>query len=195
MELREVMEKRRSTREFSHKEIEKEKIVDLIECARLSPSAANRQNWYFVVVEKDMKNKIADIMEKQLCKQKDNMNSIEKATKPHIATSSLVGSIKVIHEAPILILVFRYPNEKGMESDYLSIGSAIEHICLRATDLNLGSLWIRDIVYTRKEIAQEVGHEDMELVSAVAIGYSIEFPYERKKKILEDIMEWYKNDE
>ena len=61
--------------------------------------------------------------------------------------------------------------------------------------MNLGSLWIRDIVYTRKEIAQEVGHEDMELVSAVAIGYSIEFPYERKKKILEDIMEWYKNDE
>lgn len=190
MELREVIEKRRSTREFSHKKIEKEKIIDLIECARRSPSAANRQNWYFVVIEKDMKNNIADVMEKELQKKNKNIDSIENTTKPYTATGSLAGSIKVIREAPILILVFRNPNENWLEGDYLSIGSAIEHICLRATDLGLGSLWIRDIIYTRDEIAKEVGHEDMELVASVAVGYSTEFPYERKKKKLADIMEW-----
>ena len=190
MELREVMEKRRSTREFSHKKIEREKIVDLIECARWSPSAANRQNWYFVVVEGKKKENIADIMQRQLEKQKSYLDDITNPTKQYTATTSVMNSIRVILEVPILILVFRKSNSNWLEGDYLSIGSAIEHICLRATDLGLGSLWIRDIVYTRREIAKKVNHEDMELVASVAIGYRAEFSYERKRKKLEDIMEW-----
>ena len=66
-----------------------------------------------------------------------------------------------------------------------------EHICLRTTDLELGSLWIRDIVYTQKEIAKLVGKYDMELISAISIGYSDEKPKQRARKKLNEIMEWY----
>lgn len=191
MELREVIEVRRSTREFSHKKIEKEKIIDLIECARWAPSAANRQNWYFVVVEEKEKEKVANIMQRQLEESENYLEDITNPTKQYTATTSVMNSIRVILEAPILILVFRKPNPNWLEGDYLSIGSAVEHICLRATDLGLGSLWIRDVIYTREKIAKKVKHEDMELVASVAIGYSTEFPYERKKRKLEDIMEWH----
>ena len=189
MELKEVINKRRSCREFGNKKITKKQIEDLIECARLSPSAANRQNWYFVILEKNKKNKIADILENEL-KNSSDIQSTDNPTKPYTATSSLIGSIKVIREAPILILVFRKPSSDWLEGDYLSIGSAVEHICLRATDMGLASLWIRDIIYNRKEIAEIVGFEQMELVVSVAIGYSIEFPYVKRKKELKDIMEW-----
>lgn len=78
------------------------------------------------------------------------------------------------------------------KGDSLSIGAAIEHIGLRATDLGLGSLWIRDIVYTQKEIANLVGKENMELISAVSIGYPDESPKPRPRKKLIEILEWYK---
>lgn len=188
MQFNDVILKRRSTRKFSHEKIETEKIFELIESARWSPSAANRQNWYFVVVENKMKDKIAQIMEEELKSRKQDIKDIETPTKPYTAAKSLIGSIQVIREAPILILAFRNPDQGWLEGDYLSMGSAIEHISLKATDLGLGSLWIRDIVYTRDEIAEVLNLSHMELVASIAVGYSKEYPYPRKKKELNEIM-------
>lgn len=191
MELNEAIELRRSTRKFKKKRIKKKEIIELIESARLAPSAANRQPWYFVILEKEKKDEIADIMEKELKKQKVKKDSTQDPTKPYDPTSSLIGSIEVIREAPILILVFREKRDIWLRGDYLSIGCAIENICLKATDSSLASLIIRDIIYTNDLIAASVGHEDKELVVSLSIGYSDEFPYERHKKEIDKIMEWY----
>lgn len=190
MELNQVIQERRSTRKFSNKPVEKTKILDLIECARMSPSAANRQPWYFVIVDGEQKNRVATIMEEQLDRREVELDRATHATHTYQATSSIVNSIRIIKEAPILILVFRPHGEDFHDSDYLSIGSAVEHICLKATDFHLGSLWIRDIIYTKNEIEQLFAQQNRELVASVAIGYSAEEPYPRKKKSIEEIMEW-----
>lgn len=57
MELRETIEKRVSTREYSIENIDRKVIEDLIDCARLAPSAANRQPWHFLVLEGESKKK------------------------------------------------------------------------------------------------------------------------------------------
>ena len=44
MELKETIKKRRSIRKFKKMDISNEIVKDLIECARLTPSAKNRQN-------------------------------------------------------------------------------------------------------------------------------------------------------
>ncbi|HEY4696014.1 MAG TPA: nitroreductase family protein, partial [Candidatus Hydromicrobium sp.] len=49
-EIFEVIKKRRSVRKFTDRSVEKEKIMKIIEAARLSPSASNRQPWRFVAV-------------------------------------------------------------------------------------------------------------------------------------------------
>ena len=43
----------------------------------------------------------------------------------------------------------------------------------------------------REEIAKFLKRKDQELVTGITVGYSTEYPYERKKKSLSDIMEWY----
>lgn len=58
----------------------------------------------------------------------------------------------------------------GRPSDLVSIGAMIEHICLEAGHLGLGSLWIRDTVYTEAKIAQAVGYPDLRLNIRHAIG-------------------------
>lgn len=186
MELKRVIKNRRSIRKYKCEEVPNELIEDLIECARLAPSAKNRQPWEFLIVKNDAKNEIADIM---LDKEKGRNIILEK--KLLNANSSVKATAKIIKEAPILILVFKQYNENWTTGDTLSIGGAIEHICLRATDLGLGSLWIRDTVYSQKEIAKLVDYENMELISAIAVGYPDEEPKQRPRKKLDEILKWY----
>ena len=190
MELREAIEKRVSTREYSIENIDKKVIEDLIDCARLAPSAANRQPWYFLILEGESKKKVAEVLLKKYKKEREICDN-SKPTKEYKPSMSLVNSIRIISEVPILLLVFRQKVLEWLEGDYLSIGCAVEHICLSATDLGLGTLWIRDVIYMREEISKMFKKSDMELVTGLAIGYSTEYPYERKKKNLGDIMEWY----
>jgi len=56
----------------------------------------------------------------------------------------LFGTSRVIREAPVIILIFYKKEEVWIEGDNLSIGAAIQNMILRATSLDLGSLWIRD---------------------------------------------------
>lgn len=191
MEVEEAIKLRRSTRDFKSKKISKENVMKIIESARLAPSAANRQPWQFVILDKTTKNKIADIMEKQIKKEDIIKDKKEHSTKPYSPTSSVLGSIKVIRQVPILILVFREKRDDWILGDYLSIGCAVENMCLMATNLHISSLIIRDIIYTDDLISKEVGYTDKELVVSIALGYSKDALYKRNKKDINDITRWY----
>ncbi|ABX42342.1 nitroreductase family protein [Lachnoclostridium phytofermentans] len=179
MEFEDVVQKRRSIRKFSPHCVEKEKIEKLLECARLCQSAKNRQPWKFMILENHDKNQIADIM-LALFQQ----NNVEL---PGYMNSSK-SSANIIKNAPLLILVFKDKDDDWQTGDLLSIGAAIEHICLEAVNLWLGALWIRDTSYTENEICKSVGYNDLQLVSAIAIGYPAESPSQRPRKAMEDII-------
>lgn len=185
METRKVIEDRRSIRTFKIEEVSKDLIIDMLDCARLAPSAKNRQPWYFVVVEGNLKNQIADMMIKYT---EENDESEER--KLLKCPSSVKATAKVMKEAPVLILAFKEKDINWTTGDTLSIGACIENMILRATDLGLGSLWIRDIVYVAEEVAKLVNHPELELNSAISIGYSNQSPNARPRKKLEEIVEW-----
>ena len=61
METIEVIKRRKSNRRYLSKKIANEILEDIIDCARLAPSACNIQPWHFVVVtDETIKNKIAE---------------------------------------------------------------------------------------------------------------------------------------
>ena len=68
-------------------------------------------------------------------------------------------------------------------------GAAIENMTLAAEELGLGSLWICDIYFAYSELCQWLD-SDGQLIAAVAFGYPDEFPKERPRKRMEDILEW-----
>ncbi len=57
-----AIENRRSIRNFKMEKIPKDIVEDILNCGRLAPSVKNRQPWYFVILQDEMKNKIADMM-------------------------------------------------------------------------------------------------------------------------------------
>ena len=187
MELRDVLKNRRSIRAFQSKKVDKRIIEDILSYGILAPSSKNKQPWYFVILEDDKKNKVANLMI-------DYVNNCKESQerKKYGFNSSVKETALVIKEAPILILIFREKDDNWIIGDNLSIGACVENMCLRATDLGLGSLWIRDIVYVAEEVADMLEHSDMELNCAISFGYQNEFPKQRPRKELKKILEWYK---
>ena len=51
MKFEEVLVKRRSIRKYKDTPVPKNKIIKILEAARIAPSASHRQPWHFVVVE------------------------------------------------------------------------------------------------------------------------------------------------
>ncbi|MEM2677342.1 MAG: nitroreductase family protein, partial [Thermofilaceae archaeon] len=59
MDFYEVVRGRRSIRAYKPDPVEDEKLLRVLEAARLAPSAANRQPWHFIVVrDPEVKEKL-----------------------------------------------------------------------------------------------------------------------------------------
>lgn len=104
---------------------------------------------------------------------------------------SVIPSANVIKAAPVLIVIFKEKDDKWIIGDNLSIGACVENMCLRATELGLGSLWILDTEFVANDIAEMLNHEDMECSCCLAIGVPNQNPKQRPRKDLKDILEWY----
>lgn len=53
---------------------------------------------------------------------------------------------------------------------------------LRATELKIGTLWIRDTVYVAEDVVKMLNHKNMELNCALALGYANQNPTQRPRK-------------
>ena len=61
MDVNKAIEVRRSIRKYKQIDIEEDKLDKILESARIAPSAANRQQWKFVVVkDSDTRKKLVD---------------------------------------------------------------------------------------------------------------------------------------
>lgn len=172
MEFNEVIDKRRSIRNYIEKEVTNEEIEEVIKSAMKSPSAHNMQPWKVMITKGEKKDKIADLL-------------LKKSTK--IEDSSLIVTANTIKKANVLLLIFYVPLSKIKDFDVLSIGSFIEHICLKATDMDLGSLWIANTSYVNEEI-KEMLNSPYDCISTVALGYREYLPKERPRKSWEEVV-------
>ena len=55
MEIKEAIRKRKSIRGYDDRPVPEEKLLRVLEAARLAPSASNRQEWKFIVVREAKK--------------------------------------------------------------------------------------------------------------------------------------------
>ena len=178
MDFENLIKKYHSIRKFIPKDVEDDKLNKIIKAAGLSQSASNRQPWKFMILKSDLKNKIAETMTYLFDNDKNLPNYL----------SSSKSSAKSIKSAPVLILAFQEEDSDWLVDDLLSIGAAIEHICLESVNLGLGSLWIRDITYIEKDICKIVGYDSLKLISAVAVGYAEKYPEKEREVNIDDIL-------
>ena len=157
METLEAINKRASLKtHLSTHDVEQDRIIKILEAARLAPSATNEQPWRFVVV-----------------KGKENVENV-------VTRASRMGR-KAFDEAPVLILVFVNPKDyvfpDGKTFYLLDVGLAMENILLAATDLGLITHPMASL--DEGKLKEMLGVPDeMEFVVATPLGYPVEGSYE-----------------
>jgi len=117
MQALELMKQRCSVRRFEDRPIEKDKLLYVLEAARVAPSAANYQPWQFVVIE-----------DTELIKQ----------IAPDWVTES---------KAPVLIVACgdhtqAWRRRDGKDHCDIDVAIAVDHITLAAAEVGLGTCWI-----------------------------------------------------
>jgi nitroreductase len=163
MNVSEAIRKRYSCRVYQEKAIEKEKLVQILEAARLAPSAKNMQDWRFVVVaEKRQKQRVA--------KATNRPEVFEKAGVIIAACSNSDCVMKC-----------------GQAIGPIDVAIALEHIALQATELGLGTCWIGS--FDAKEVKAILGiPENVVVIELMALGYAADRQAEVKREPVEKIV-------
>jgi nitroreductase len=121
-----LVQKRESTRRYAKCPVEREKILACIEAARVAPSACNAQPWHFIVVDDpSLCAKIASCAETKAAK----LNTFVKHAPVIVVAVAEAGNFSSRLGGLL----------KGKKYNIMDTSIAVEHFCLQATDLGLGS--------------------------------------------------------
>jgi nitroreductase len=177
MPVNKLIAQRRSIRRYLDKPVEREKILECLEAARLAPSADNVQPWRFLVI--------------------DNSDLKEKFAKE--VFSGIYSVSKFAAKAPVLIVILarldiianRIGKQiQGVNFYLIDVGIAGEHIVLQAEELGLGTCWVGWFSSRKARKVLDVPKK-YKIVSLLSMGYYEKRPSrEKKRKSLEDIA-WF----
>ncbi len=145
LDIFEVIKNRRSIRKYKKKRVEKEKLLKVLEAARLAPSAMNRQPYSFFVT--------SDI---------DTIEKISSACNQQWETPTIIVAIAHPEKAWI--------REDGEEYWKADTSIAMTLLSLQAFSEGLGTCWI--IAFNEKEIKKILGIENkLRIVAMTPVGY------------------------
>ena len=176
----EPIKNRRSVRKYQKRKVEKEKIVQLLESARLAPSGSNTQPWNFIIVEsEDTKKKLSIVDHRQ-----DWM-----MTAPVFIVC--VADIRARISKDIQGKLDEHSPEPELKQIIRDTAIAIEHILLEAEHLGLATCWTawfeQDDVRPILDIPG-----DKYVCGIFALGYGDEVPKQRPRKTMEEIVRYEK---
>jgi len=164
MDVFTAIKQRRSVRAYKPAQVEEEKLKKVLEAARLSPSASNRQDWKFVVVR-------------------------EKETRKKLARAAFGQSF--IGEAPVVIVACGTEPKTimacGQPTSTVDVSIACAFILLAAYEQGLGTCWIG--AFNEDEVKKILKIPDpVRVVAVIPLGYPDESPSQRDRKDFDEIV-------
>jgi nitroreductase len=164
MDVFEAISQRRSIRNYKTTAVEDEKLEKILEAARIAPSAANRQEWKFIVVkDQETRDKLVEAANGQ----------------------------KFVGQAPATIVGCSTESERLMPCGQLAytvdLSIAVSFMILEATELGLGTCWLG--AYDEEAVKKVLDIPDEIRVPAMfTLGYADENPDPRPRKELNEIL-------
>ena len=164
---------RRSTRRFSAREVETEKLEQIITAGRYAPSGGNSQTTHFFVIkDKAVLNRLAEIAETAFAEM-ELYEGIYRSLASSIMQSKK-GGYRFHYNCPVLIVT---ANRKDYGNNIADCVSAIENMMILANDLDLGSCYINQLNWLNEneeilKLFRSYGlAENERIYASLAIGY------------------------
>ncbi|MBN1809761.1 MAG: nitroreductase family protein [Planctomycetes bacterium] len=159
MSVLDVIRLRKSVRSYLDRPVEEDELAQVLEAARLAPSASNRQEWRFVVVtDPSVRNALADAASGQ----------------------------RFVAQAPVVIACCADTDNHIMacgEPCYpIDVAIAVDHMTLVAAELGLGTCWIG--AFRQEPVRQLLGiPQNIRIVELLTLGYPADPSQVRKKRL------------
>ncbi|MBQ8839435.1 MAG: nitroreductase family protein [Bacteroidales bacterium] len=174
MEFSELILKRQSDRQYAPKPVAREHILKCLEAARLAPSACNSQPWKFIVV--DDRNKLVELADAAI-----GLGMNKFTVQVPVLVAVVQENMNLSAKAGALV--------KSKDYSMMDLGMAVEHFCLQAAELGLGTCimgW-----FDEKRVKKLLGvPRNRRVQLLVSLGYP-DSPTRRKvRKPLEEISSW-----
>jgi nitroreductase len=158
-----AIHKRRSIREFTDAPISSEQLQEIIRAGKWAPSGMNNQPWRFVIIQ-------------------------DSDIKEQLAQQTHYGHI--VRGANALIAVFLSKEDMyDAVKDHQSAGACIQNMLLAVEALELGAVWLGQILKNKTEVNRILGLSDnFDLMAVVAIGYPLHHNQKSKRKKLSELL-------
>ena len=164
MDVFTAIKQRSSVRSYKPDDVEEDKLKRVLEAARLSPSASNRQEWKFIVVK-------------------------NKETKKKLAGAAFGQSF--IGEAPVVIVACGTESKSvmgcGQPTHTVDVSIACSFMILEAYELGLGTCWIGAFKEDETKRILNIP-ESVRVVAVTPLGYPDESPSKKSRKRLDQIV-------
>ncbi len=164
MELMEAIAKRESVRSYEDRPVPEDKLMKVLEAARLAPSASNRQRCKFIVVRDEKRRR-----------------ELSAATggQPHVAQAPVViAAVSTMPEYVMRCEVPAYP---------VDLAIAVDHITLVAVDEGLGTCWIGAFSQDEARAVLDVP-DNCKVVALLPLGFPRQERREKIRKSMDEIV-------
>ena len=179
MEFREVIEKRRTTRQFSDKPVELDKIKRIIEAGIKAPSFDHMRKWNFIVLtDENAKSSVVSLIKELPCSIGEPKNPFQEMVKIAFPKQ------RTMFEQSKVIILPVFKRHKGIAKeeafgrrfmDFAEIWCVIENIFLAIADEGLANTMRIPTDKQPEEFLQVVGcPDDYILPCMIGIGYAAE---------------------
>ena len=166
MEFSELIEKRYSVRAYKPDPVEDDKLQQVLQAARLAPTASNRQPFQLVVIH----------------------------TAGREAELKRIYNRDWFVQPPLVICACGIPAQgwvRGNGKNYndVDVAIAMDHLILAAANLGLGTCWVGAF---DARAAREVLHlpDDVEPIAFTPLGYPADQPGPKKRKALSELVRY-----
>jgi nitroreductase len=170
MKFLDLAKARYSCRSFKQQQVEDEKLMKVLEAARIAPSAANYQPWHFIVIK-------------------------DEANKSRVCGTYSRDWLKT---APVLIVACGdhhnvWKRKDGKDHADVDLGIAVDHMTLQATELGLATCWIcafnAELLKSNLALPAQI-----EPIVILPLGYpgdkSDPTRHDKSRKTLKEIIHW-----
>ena len=166
MNFEELINARQSDRKYDNQPIDRSLLRLCLEAARIAPSACNSQPWKFVVVDDP----------KLLAGMKEAVTDVPVIVAVVLEKMNLTARIGSVI--------------KDKEYSLLDVGIAVEHFCLQATELGLGTCIIG--WFDEKKVKKLLDIPKRRVPLLISVGYPVSEHRKKVRKPLEEMSSWNK---
>ena len=173
MDFFDLLETRRSVRNYQDRDVSLDLLKEIIQDACLAPNSGNRQIWRFIVInDRDTIGRLSEESRTNLVADLDNdPTSYVKRYEAALRNPKF----NVFYNAPSLVIIC---GDKHSHSLKVDCALAASYLMLSAAARGLGTCWV-DLgarIYDPK-LREEIGlTDDLAIVAPIIIGYPEAIP-------------------